>query len=86
MPKISEHQLHELVVREQYYVFPGTTMTICCLTLKNGFNVIGKSACVHQSDFDAELGMEYAHKDAIDKIWELEGYKALENIWDNLID
>ena len=48
------------------------------LTLKNGFMVVGESACASPANFDAELGKKIAHDNARNKIWALEGY-ALRN-------
>jgi hypothetical protein len=49
-------------------------LTICVLVLKNGFTVIGESACASPENFDAELGRKIAKGHAKDKIWALEGY------------
>ena len=57
-----------------YYVFPGTTVTICCLTLRNGYNVIGESASVSLENFHEDIGKKVAYIKARDKIWALEGY------------
>ena len=35
-PRLSPTLINETIVTEQYYVFPGTVTTVCCLTLKNG--------------------------------------------------
>jgi len=72
--RITEEHVHETVLTELYHVFPGTTQTVCCLTLKNGFTVVGESACVDPNNFDAQLGRQYAREDAMRKVWELEGY------------
>lgn len=63
-----------------YHVFPGTTLTVCCLTLKNGFTVLGKSACVAPANFDAALGRKLAYEDAERAIWGLEGYALAERL------
>lgn len=49
-------------------------LTICVLVLKNGFTVVGKSACASPDNFDAELGRKIAREDARRQIWALEGY------------
>lgn len=49
-------------------------LTICVLVLKNGFTVIGKSACASPENFDAEIGRKVARADAINQVWPLEGY------------
>ena len=53
---------------------PGTLLTVCCLTLQNGFNVVGESASVSVNNFDAEIGRKVSRAKARDKIWALEGY------------
>jgi hypothetical protein len=50
-------------------------LTICVLTLANGFTVTGESACASPENFDAELGRKIAFRNARDKIWALEGYQ-----------
>lgn len=73
-------QILERIQSEQYYQFPGTTLTVCCLTLTNGFNVTGESACVDMSFFDKKLGEDIAKANAIEKIWQLEGYLLKEKM------
>lgn len=75
MPSLTEGDIEALIDTEDYYQFPDTTVTVCCLTLVNGFHVIGQSACIDPLDFDEKLGREIAYDDAKDKIWELEGYR-----------
>lgn len=52
----------------------GKKTTICLVTLKNGFEVVGTSACIDPSDFVVELGMKYALEDAMRKVDELTAY------------
>lgn len=73
-PRITPAQVDATIVRAQYYVFPDTTLTVCCLHLANGFTVTGESACASPENFDEEIGREIAFKQARDKIWALEGY------------
>ena len=49
-------------------------LTICVLTLKNGFTVTGESACASPENFDAEIGRKIARANAVNKIWPLMGY------------
>lgn len=49
-------------------------LTICVLVLKNGFTIIGKSACASPENYDAALGRKIAHQNAREQIWALEGY------------
>jgi hypothetical protein len=48
--------------------------------------VLGESACVNPSDFDAEIGRNYAREKAKEKIWSLEGYRLKQCIFDQKAD
>lgn len=70
------------IVKEDYFLgLNGSTLTICVLTLANGFTVTGESACVDPANFDEALGKKYARADAFKKIWPLEGYLLREKMW-----
>lgn len=73
-PRLSPAHIDSRIVGEAYHVFPGTTLTVCMLTLKNGFHVVGESAAASPANFDAELGRKIARDNARNKIWVLEGY------------
>lgn len=73
-PRLSPTIINEQILKEDYYVFPGTTLTVCCLTLRNGFNVIGESAAASPENFDEQIGKRIAKDNARQKIWALEGY------------
>ena len=53
----------------------GKKTVVCLLTLKNGFEIVGVAACVDPGNFDMEIGMKFSREDAINKIWQLEGYR-----------
>ncbi len=80
-PRLSPEVIDFVILGEDYHVFPGTTLTVCCLKLRNGFTVIGESASVSAENFDAELGRKIARAKARDKIWALEGYALAERLW-----
>ena len=73
-PRLTPALIDAAIKAEAYYVFPGTLLTVCCLTLQNGFNVVGESASVSVNNFDAEIGRKVSRAKARDKIWALEGY------------
>lgn len=79
-PRLSPTNIDAVIVAEDYHVFPGTTVTVCCLTLRNGYAVIGESAAASPENFDAELGRKIARSSAREKIWALEGYALRERL------
>jgi len=78
--KVSMLDIERAIADEQYHVFPGTTTTICCLTLGNGFAVTGESACVDPAEFKEEIGREVAKRDACDKLWVILGYELYSSV------
>lgn len=79
-PRLKPTDIDDAIVDQAYYQFPGTTVTVCCLTLKNGFNVVGHSAAASPENFNREIGKQVAFTDARNKIWELEGYLLRERL------
>lgn len=53
---------------------PLDLLTICIITLQNGFTCIGTSACVSPENFNEEIGREISRKRAEEQIWPLMGY------------
>ena len=56
-------------------------LTVCVLTLMNGFTVTGESACASPENFDEEIGNKVAFENAREKIWMLEGYLLKEKLY-----
>ena len=73
-PRLTPALIDEQIIDEAFHRFPGTTVTVCMLTLRNGFNVIGESAAASPENFDAAIGPKIARENARAKIWPLEGY------------
>lgn len=74
-PRVTPSHIDAIIKHEQYMVFDGTTVTVCALTLENGFVVVGESAAASPSNFDYEIGKRIAKENARNKIWALEGYR-----------
>lgn len=88
-PRITPADIEANIAGENYFTlaqatagapqFPGfATFTMCALTLKNGFIVIGYSAPASPENFDEAIGQKIAKQKAVDQIWPLMGY-ALRN-------
>lgn len=79
--RVTVESIEAKIVREDFFTgVNGNTLTICILTLANGFTVTGESACVDPRNFDPELGKKYAREAAFEKIWPLEGYLLREQM------
>jgi len=73
-PRVTGDLIDGKIVSEAFHVFPGTTMTVCLLTLENGYHTIGYSASASPDNFDAAIGRKLARDHARSEIWRLEGY------------
>lgn len=78
--RITPDMLDQEIVKEDYHVFPGSQLTVCCLTLRNGFTVTGESACASPENFDAEIGQKIAFRNAREKIWALLGFRLKDKL------
>jgi hypothetical protein len=50
-------------------------LTFCVLVLRNGFTVVGHSACASPENFNDEIGRKIAREKAVEQIWPLMGYE-----------
>lgn len=80
-PRLTPADIDAAIVGKSFHVFPGTTVTVCCLTLVNGFNVIGYSAAASIENFDLEIGQKIAFENARQKVWPLEGYLLKQRLY-----
>lgn len=78
--RITPEMLDEEITSEDYHVFPGSCLTVCCLTMKNGFTVTGESACASPENFNAEIGQKIARENARQKIWPLLGFRLRDQL------
>jgi hypothetical protein len=79
-PRLTPNLIDATIVWEDYYIFPGTTVTVCLLHLRNGYAVIGESAAASPENFDEAIGRRIARDNARNKIWALEGYLLREKL------
>ena len=79
-PRVTPEDVMREIVNEQYVIPPGTYLTICVLTLRNGYTVTGESACADPKNFDAEIGQQVARKRAVEQIWPLLGFRLRDQL------
>jgi hypothetical protein len=81
MNKLTTEYLNSLVDNVEY-VHQGL-LTICTITLKNGFQLVGTSACVSKDNYNVQIGRNIAYENAFAKLWELEGYALKQRIYES---
>ncbi|MFZ5784012.1 MAG: Gp49 family protein [Pseudomonadota bacterium] len=59
---------------------PLRLLSICILTMRNGFTVIGNAAPASPENFNAEYGKKLAYEDAIRQLWPLMGFALRERL------
>lgn len=79
-PRLTPEHIDKVIAKADYHVFEGSCLTVCCITLLNGFTVTGESACASPANFNKEVGEKISFNNARDKIWMLEGYLLKERI------
>jgi hypothetical protein len=77
-PKITEDAIKNRVADIKFLYHDH--LTICVLTVTNGFMVVGKSAPASPANYDRCLGENIAFDDAIKQLWPLEGYLLREKL------
>ncbi len=82
-PRLTPDFIDSKIKSVDFHVFGDTCLTVCCMTLENGFTVTGESACASPENFDAEIGKKIAKENARNKIWQLEGYLLKQLLHDN---
>jgi hypothetical protein len=78
--RVTPDMLNAEIVKEQFHVFEGSSLTVCCLTLRNGFTVTGESACASPENYDASIGQRISKANARDQIWPLLGFRLRDAI------
>ena len=81
-PRLTPDLIDSVIAGKDFHVFGTTCLTVCCLTLKNGFTVTGESACASPENFNTEIGEKIAFEQARNKIWMLEGYLLKQKLFE----
>lgn len=77
-PRVTAEGINAKIDTETYIRTPADGLTVCKITLKNGFSFIGHSACASPENYDKELGDKIARDNAYRQIWSHEGYLLKE--------
>ena len=80
-PRVTLEEVLAEIADESYTVLPSGRVTVCEITLRNGFTVRGESGVVFIENNIPELGRKYARERAIEQIWQLLGFRLREREW-----
>lgn len=77
-PKVTKESIEARIAEVKYLYY--AHLTICIITMKNGFMVNGQSAPASMANYEAEVGRTYAYENAFKQLWVLEGYLLREQM------
>jgi hypothetical protein len=83
--KLTTESIEAKIKKIDYIRVPDTTLTICLITLLNGVISVGQSMSLTEEAFDAETGRKVAHRDAFDKLYEIEGCLLKEKLYQDTL-
>lgn len=86
-PTINEEYIAEIMENSEFdvrTVFGKCTVVSC--RLPNGFVIVESSACVSPENYDEDTGAEICFDKIADKIWELEGYRLQQFLWEESLE
>lgn len=82
--RVSKADIEKKIIRAEYTRVPHPlvagegVLTLCVITVENGFQVVGKSAPADAKNFNIAAGRQFAYEDAFKQLWPLEGYLMRE--------
>lgn len=78
-PAVMIEKLADKIVDVQWYVFPGTAHTVCCIKAKNEHTFIGDAASASPENFVEQIGRNRALERALEKMIAAEAYLIAED-------
>ena len=82
-PRVTEESIKAKIADVTYYVHD--CLTVCIITMRNGFHFTGTAAPASEANFDYRVGERYAYDDAFKKIWTHEGYLLRERLMESAL-
>ncbi len=65
------------------HIFYGKIIVVEYMLQPHGFTIQGRAAVIDPSNFVLEIGRKIAREDAINKLWQLEGYRKQIEMYDS---
>lgn len=82
VPRLTDDYLESMIVHEDYHQFPQTRLTVCCLVLRNGWELSGEAACANPQQFDPQIGRRQARKNALKRVKSREQYLLRQRLFE----
>ncbi len=83
-PRLTPDLIESKIKEKSFYKLT-ERLTVCVITLKNGFELTGESSCVSADNYNKEIGEKISFENAKEKIWVLEGYLLKQKLFEGLI-
>ncbi len=82
-PTITEEYIADIMENSEFEIHTAfNKCTIVTCRLPNGFVIVESSACVSPENYDEDTGAEICFDKIANKIWELEGYRLQQWLWE----
>lgn len=81
-PRVTKEQMEKRIKSIEFSKL-GETVTLCNITLDNGYSVRGESACVNPENYNREIGEKIAYDQVFNKLWPLFGFLLAESNYMN---
>lgn len=71
-PRVTEDSIKAKIGDVTYWHMD--QLTVCVITMRNGFHVVGHSAPASPANYDEQIGERFAYENAFRQLWAFEGY------------
>jgi hypothetical protein len=79
--RVTPEYFRSRIAKTEFHRIAGGTLTICVLTIDNGFQVTGQSACADPANYKQDIGEKIASDNAERNLWPLLGFLVCEGIY-----
>lgn len=78
--RLCADHVDQAIARVETHTFAGSNLTVCAITLRNGFTVTGEAACADPRHFNQEIGRRIAEGKAREKVFAALSLLVCENL------
>jgi len=79
--RITPELIKDRIEHVEYHRVGGGTLTLCVITVNNGFQVTGTSACADPENYNKDIGQKIAFDNAFRELWPLFGFLLREKLF-----